>query len=345
MWQSQESALMKYVDDLAGNLRSLDERTTSSVDHCRNTLTRDLAWITITAWFSACLLLYCDDISADTDLPTKFTNIGGIANTRHNLTQLTIGAGYVNMNAYRNQYGEVCVFCHTPHGANTQIDLPLWNRTFNSSSYTTYDTLGTSSLTQEVTQPGINSLSCLSCHDGTLAVDSIINMPGSGGYSIAQQTSQNNVFLTANWTNASGPSPNVDSHLGLAPVVGCLACHAADAGVVGAGATDFSMFALGTDLTNDHPIGVTLPIAMVGVDFNDPTQNGSTVAFYDRDGDSRADTNEIRFYDTGDGFEVECASCHDPHGVPTAGIGSQLNSHFLRRPNDNSTVCLTCHIR
>ncbi len=109
-----------------------------------------------------------DPVSADVDLPTKFTNQGGITNTRHNMSQSGIGSGSVNMNPYRNDYGEVCVYCHTPHGANTNIDLPLWNRTITSSSYTTYDTIGTSSLTSNVSQPGINSLACLSCHDGTL---------------------------------------------------------------------------------------------------------------------------------------------------------------------------------
>ena len=37
-------------------------------------------------------------------------------------------------------------------------------------TYQTYDLLGTSSLTQPVSQPGVNSLTCLSCHDGTLAI-------------------------------------------------------------------------------------------------------------------------------------------------------------------------------
>ena len=47
----------------------------------------------------------------------------------------------------------------------------------------------------------------------------------------------------------------------------------------------------------------------------------------------------------GEGFEVECASCHDPHGVPSTGEGSTLLPSFLRVRNENSAVCLTCHTK
>ncbi|MGE5623043.1 MAG: hypothetical protein ACM3WS_07810 [Bacillota bacterium] len=136
------------------------------------------------------------------DLPTKFSNQGSIANTRHNLTQRQNAGGPTGamMDNYRNDYGEVCVYCHTPHGANTTITLPLWNRTIKATMYTTYNQLGTSTLTQTVAQPGNNSLACLSCHDGQSAVDSIINMPGSVRYLKSQETTQNDSFLNA-WSN------------------------------------------------------------------------------------------------------------------------------------------------
>lgn len=290
-------------------------------------------------------LLAAKAVLADYDLPSKFSNIGGISNTRHNLTQSTMsGGGGSIMNAYRNDYGEVCVYCHTPHGANTIDNIPLWNRTTPSGSYTTYETRHSATLTQPVTPPGANSLACLSCHDGTLAVDSIVNMPGSGRYSSAQLTGQNNTFLNT-WNNTSGADASV--HIGLNavdPSQGCLACHSPDAGIVGAGATDFTFFAIGTDLTNDHPIGVTLPEARIGVDFNGPTTRLPKLAFFDLNSDGRADTNEIRFYASGDGYEVECATCHDPHGVPVGAAGGALIPSFLRVDNTNaSAVCFTCH--
>ncbi|GAB4348678.1 MAG: cytochrome c3 family protein [Gammaproteobacteria bacterium] len=293
-------------------------------------------------WLSILLLAPLVAV-ADGDLPTSFTNQGSIANTRHNLTQSTIGAGATNMNPYRNDYGEVCVYCHTPHGASGVVAAPLWNRTATSATYTTYDALGTSTLTSTVTNPGVNSLTCLSCHDGTLGVDSIINMPGAGNYSAAQETSQNNAFLDT-WTNPSGP--DATTHLGLDGVNqanGCLACHSPDAGVVGAGATDFTAFAIGTDLRDDHPVGIALPTTRIGIDFNNPTGNVSGTRFYDGNGNGRPDSDEIRFYDTGDGPEVECASCHDPHGVSPGGPGGSFNPTFLRVNNTGSALCLTCH--
>jgi cytochrome c553 len=36
---------------------------------------------------------------------------------------------------------------------------------------------------------------------------------------------------------------------------------------------------------------------------------------------------------SGEGSEVECASCHDSHGVPSAGAGSRFNPSFLRVNN------------
>lgn len=277
------------------------------------------------------------------DLATKFSNRDSIGNTRHNMTQRQLSGGGpagVTMDQYRSDYGEICVYCHTPHGASP-VQLPLWNRTIKATTYTTYSALGTSTITQPITQPGVNSLSCLSCHDGQTAVDSIINMPGSGRYQASQATSQDNTFLNT-WTNPSGVGPG--AHAGLAAGE-CLACHSASAGVLGAGATDFTVFVIGTDLSNDHPVGVRYPATGPGVDFNATTGTHGSMKFFDNNGNSRPDSNEIRVYDTGGGAEVECASCHDPHGVPSGGAGSLFNASFLRVTNAGSAVCLACHVK
>jgi Doubled CXXCH motif (Paired_CXXCH_1) len=283
---------------------------------------------------------------ADIDLPTKFSNIGGVGNTRHNLTQRQVSGGGpagATMDSFRNDYLEVCVYCHTPHGANsTTPTAPLWNRTMKAQTYQTYDLLNSASLTQPVTQPGVNSLTCLSCHDGQTAVDSIVNMPGSGRYSQAQETTENVAFLNS-WNNSRGPDATAHARLSSTE---CLACHSTGAGIVGAGATDFTAFALGTDLRNDHPVGVRFPTAAgPDTDFRDPPRKEARWAYFDNNGNSRADPSEIRLYNTGDGYEVECASCHDPHGVPSAGPGSLLNPTFLRIANSGSAVCLTCHTK
>jgi hypothetical protein len=210
-------------------------------------------------------------------------------------------------------------------------------------TYQTYDLLNTGGITQPITQPGIASLTCLSCHDGTTAVDSIINMPGAGRYNAAQETVENTAFLNSAWNNRRGPDASVHARLAATE---CLACHSGGAGIVGAGATDFTAFAIGTDLRNDHPVGIRYPAAAgAGTDFKDPPRKEARLAYFDTNGNARADPNEIRLYNSGDGYEVECASCHDPHGVPSAGAGSAFNPTFLRVTNAGSTVCLSCHTK
>ena len=81
------------------------------------------------------------------------------------------------------------------------------------------------------------------------------------------------------------------------------------------------------------------------IDINQPNATRGTVRWFDANGNSFPDKQEIRLYDSGDGFEVECASCHDPHGVPSGGQGTTFNPTFLRKANTGSAVCLTCHTK
>ena len=167
-------------------------------------------------------------------------------------------------------------------------------------------------------------------------------MPGSGRYRKEQEISENTAFLN-DWNNTRGPDATVHARLSGAE---CLACHSAGAGIVGANATDFTAFAIGTDLRNDHPVGIRYPAeAGPGTDFKDPPRKEVRLAFFDANGNNRADASDIRMYNSGDGYEVECASCHDPHGVPSAGPGSVFNPTFLRVSNVGSGVCLTCHTK
>lgn len=281
-------------------------------------------------------------VLADTDLPTKFSNRDTVANTRHNMTQRARSGTTPNgavMTTYRNDYDEVCVYCHTPHGA-AAVQLPLWNRTIVPRTYQIYSTANSSTISQPTSQPGTNSLACLSCHDGQTAIDSIINMPGSGRYLASQATSVNAAFL-----NSWDRNPGGQQTFAHANMVECMGCHATGVGIVGAGATDFRAFMLGTDLRDDHPVGVLYPAAGSNPDFKDPGGTYFNLRFFDGNGNGRPDKNEVRLYNTGEGFEVECGSCHDPHGVPSGGAGSVFNPTFLRVDNGGSALCLTCHTK
>lgn len=66
---------------------------------------------------------------------------------------------------------QICQPCHTPHNALAVTDAPLWNHevtteTFTMYSTTTFDGAATISAT-----PTGTSLLCLSCHDGTIALE------------------------------------------------------------------------------------------------------------------------------------------------------------------------------
>src|SRR4029450_4140194 len=71
---------------------------------------------------------------------------------------------------------------HTPHGSDITAPVPLWNKQLPTSTYQTYAQLNSSPIDGTILPAGSGSPACLSCHDGTQAMDNIINAPGSGGY-------------------------------------------------------------------------------------------------------------------------------------------------------------------
>ena len=73
---------------------------------------------------------------------------------------------------------EICVFCHTPHNAKTVTgyNAPLWNHQVTTATYTLYSS---PTLDQTPVQPRGPSKLCLSCHDGTVAIDSFGTRTGT----------------------------------------------------------------------------------------------------------------------------------------------------------------------
>ncbi|OGW17121.1 MAG: hypothetical protein A2X56_00265 [Nitrospirae bacterium GWC2_57_13] len=83
---------------------------------------------------------------------------------------------------------EVCIFCHTPHGAS---DVPLWNKTTNSTGYTMYNSTVSSTLDATVpTAPTGVSLLCMSCHDGVSAINVVVNYGPNGPISMPAASDQ-----------------------------------------------------------------------------------------------------------------------------------------------------------
>ena len=103
------------------------------------------------------------------------TLLAQVSATKHNM----VGTNYDSSSNSEEQ--QVCVYCHTPHKAEG-VGGPIWNRQngTDAGSFTTYGTTQAGTLAK--TTVGAQSLSCLSCHDGTISPDSIYNAPGSGAW-------------------------------------------------------------------------------------------------------------------------------------------------------------------
>ena len=202
---------------------------------------------------------------------------GGVVGSKHDLSSSTTT--------------QICVFCHTPHGAS-DIAQPLWNR--NITDLTAFQMYGSPTIDAVIDPlPNAPSLACLSCHDGVSAegdasavnprdTHTLRNGPGPG--SVPDNTSQ----------------PN------------CNACHN-----TGQGIYPRKLWRIGANLMDDHPISISYPTPDQDPDFNippDPVRGWPDVKLFNG--------------------KVECPTCHDPHN------GQPL---FLRKSNEYSQLCFTCH--
>ncbi|MES9940735.1 MAG: cytochrome c3 family protein [Candidatus Thiodiazotropha sp. 6PLUC2] len=97
------------------------------------------------------------------------SSFADIAGTSHDLTSQTT----LLTNAGNTQ---ICAYCHTPHNASTTNNTtPLWNHEDTTATYTMYSS---PSLDMTIAgSPSGVSLACLSCHDGSVAADQLINFP------------------------------------------------------------------------------------------------------------------------------------------------------------------------
>ena len=92
------------------------------------------------------------------------------------------------------------------------------------------------------------------------------------------------------------------------------------AGLIVAGDTNF-----GSDLSNDHPVGIT---------FSNTDDSGLyTLA------EVQAKTTQVRLFGSSTN-QVECASCHNVHNP---GLTSDGTAPFLKSTNTASALCLACH--
>ncbi len=203
--------------------------------------------------------------------------------------------------------------------------------------------LGTTQTEAAYGQAAGTSQICIFCHTPHNAVQNIPlwnrSNPSGAGFA----------------TYTASPSLNIDAAdrgtiSGDSISLFCLSCHDGAAALATrvanrAGQTlteDVAMrsyAAIGSagssSLTNDHPVNFSYAGVTAGAD------RGSDADF--NDGAIIVGIKFFRSTKSGSAKTdyVECASCHDPHGTNN-GSGVRV-AKFLRKTNDSSSLCLSCH--
>jgi predicted CXXCH cytochrome family protein len=189
---------------------------------------------------------------------------------------LTSGSALRNTNT--SIAGQTCIFCHVPHGGNNTI--PLWNRGApTGGAYQLYTSSTTNSTTTAGTVAASVSGACLSCHDGTIAVDVLANVNGLAFGPAVAFTRQGTAKST--YGNAAPGASNVMT-----------------------GGLPF----LGTDLRNDHPVSIAYEPARAATASEFVTQvvSGPRITV--------GATNPVPLFGTtAANATIECASCHNAH--------------------------------
>lgn len=212
----------------------------------------------------------------------------------------------------QDKYERVCVFCHTPHNAQTNgaIAAPLWNH--EPSTVNNLDPYNWSSPANGVlafdADPLVGpSRLCMACHDGVTAVDS----HGTAG----SQTGS--TPLRAEYTDTLGNQ--VKRYI--------------------------------DDLTVTHPIGFKYDeaAAVRGTSEIVPSSNGFIAYPVDVNFNTNARAGAQtpkKIKDTLYTGYMTCASCHDVHNTVNAkpNAGNSYN-YFLYAKQEGSAICLSCHVK
>ena len=221
-----------------------------------------------------------------------------IINSKHNLS--TSGTGSIKSGAVGlGGTSEVCVFCHTPHGASQDsangINTLLWNRVSSPPTGYTYKAYTSATMTNSMStgKPTGVSMMCMSCHDGvtSIAVNTLLNGPGSGNPTIEVDP-----FSGINTRGAIGSQGGFGSN----PI------NIGDA-IYGASGSPGSI----VDMSNDHPISFDWPTGKAGL---------------------QATPTNIALRLFGAGKRVECATCHLVHdnAIPPFLAMSNVSSNMCK---------------
>ena len=174
-----------------------------------------------------------------------------------------------------------CGVCHTIHGSTDQ-QVALWTHKSTEATFTPY----TSSTLDAQSGNSLSGASraCMSCHDGTVAVNNYGGMIQGGSAEMIDPAGQ-----------------------------------------------------IGTDLNNDHPVGIVYDSALAIKDgyLKDPETTLVT-------GPDFAGTKTIK-QEMLRNNKLECVSCHDIHKERGASKNSGIMLVMSGSSYAGSKLCLTCH--
>jgi hypothetical protein len=207
-------------------------------------------------------------------------------------------------NSSWNSRKGVCSPCHSAHHtADVQI-APLWSHGISAGPFIPYDS---PSFDAGPNQPGGHSLACLSCHDGTVAINQSLSGAISG--------SAGPIYID------SGAQIGPDLH-NTHPIsfVYDSALAANDGGL-----EDPSVYTIGSPKS-----ALTVQTPPVPPSWSGTSLTGKTI-------------DEALLH----GGKMECSSCHDVHkqegSSPSSGILARISGNDA--DGRGSTLCRTCHIK
>lgn len=229
----------------------------------------------------------------------------GVKYGAHNLG--TTGQGNFGGGATGTTETEICIFCHTPHNAQTGKKF-LWNRIGPSVSFSLY-TASPSLNFKTATYGTLSEVSkmCMSCHDGVTALNSMANPK---------------------------PMPVVDQ-------IGDI--QSADPWGTNIGEWSVTNPSGGGNLVNDHPVSFSYAASAAGdttivpVDGGGKSVGGGVLPLWD-DGTGTYRVECVTCHDP----HINYGYWSFSSGIPNGG-GDTTLAPFLRRSNASSGLCFTCH--
>jgi Zn-finger protein len=264
----------------------------------------------------------------------------GVNGSLHDMTLVVPG--------HADVMGRVCVYCHAPHHAIVKStagagadQLPLWNHTIPTVAFTPYawatpDNLTVNGQSFAITDPlaGPSRL-CMSCHDGTIAVDQHGSAMQDAGTTVVGSVTSSFDRGRANLTQDLSNTHPIGFDYNMI-------ANARNAGA--AGGVDGNGNSFGSEIVRSvYRFATKITLSQTQGKYNLIERNG-------------AKQIEDVLYN---GNIMTCATCHEVHNKenatqePFTGGANQnvLNTtqdtpnYFLYAKQKDSLICLSCHVK